>query len=212
MIKKILKENYLYLIIITILVIVLPCIFRSSLHDNIISFDYQVIDFVRKLVYNNLTKIFRIITFFGDLYIPIIIIVCILVFVKNKWYFAIISSSYLFAGAIAFITKNLAARQRPLEALITIPNSYSFPSGHTLTSVVFYTVLTYLLINRFKIKNKKICYICSSILIILIAFSRIYLGVHFFSDVIGGIVIGIPCLLMILNIIKLNFIKKLNKK
>ncbi len=209
MIKKIIKENYIYLIVITFLIIFLSCIFRSSLHDKIIIFDYKVIKFIKKMVDVRLTYFFRIMTYFGDFHIPIVIIACIFLFIKNKWYFYTQSICYMFAGLIAFLTKYFAGRARPIEALIKIPSSYSFPSGHTLTSIIFYIILSYLLINFYKIKNKRLVYSISTFLIVIVGFSRIYLGVHYFSDVIGGIILGIPCLMMLLNIIEKNFKHKL---
>ena len=209
MIKKIIKENYIYMIIICLLIIVLTCVFRSSLHDKIILFDYKVIVNINKIIDNNLTTFFKIMTFFGDFHIPIVILVCILLFIKNKWYFYLQSGSYLMSVGVAYLAKILSARPRPIEALIRIPISYSFPSGHTLTAIVFYIVLSYLLIHYFKIKNKTLVYSCSILLILIVGFSRIYLGVHYFSDVMGGIILGIPTLFMCLNIIEKNFKKKL---
>jgi membrane-associated phospholipid phosphatase len=60
------------------------------------------------------------------------------------------AGSYLVAGGIAFIVKILAGRERPIEALIEIPFTKSFPSGHTLTSIVFYMMLVYLLTYHYK--------------------------------------------------------------
>ena len=211
MIKKVVKENLVYLIILFILTVSSIIIMKSSLINDITSFDRYVINFVMSIVNKKLTTIFKIITNFGDIYIPIGILVCIFIFIKNKWYFYLQSGSYLIAGAITFLSKMLVGRERPLEALIEIPKSNSFPSGHTFTSIVFYFTLVYLLtINKDK-KTKTICFILISIFISLIALSRVYLGVHFCSDVIGGILFGIPCLLMIINIIDKNFKKKLKK-
>ena len=130
------------------------------------------------------------------------VIVCILIFIKNKKYFYIITSGYAFAGLIVFISKTITQRPRPLEALIEIPKSFSFPSGHTLTSIVFYITLWYLLTYKSAKKTKIITFILTVLIVILIGISRIYLGVHYFSDVIGGIILALPILFMIINISK----------
>jgi len=84
--------------------------------------------------------------------------------------------------------KNLIERQRPcwldpsVILLIPNPSDYSFPSGHTLSSVIAATILT--------LYNRKFGYVVIP-LALLIAFSRLYLYVHFPSDILGGLVLGI---------------------
>jgi undecaprenyl-diphosphatase len=159
--------------------------------------------------YNNETvsSILKFITNFGDFYIPLFILVCIIIFVKNKYYFSIEAGGYLIAGIITYISKLLASRSRPLEALIKIPNSYSFPSGHTLTSIVFYTFLCY--VATYNRKTRKILLPIVILLILAISISRIYLGVHYFSDVVGAIILSIPILLMNINIFNKHVKEKL---
>lgn len=209
MIKKVFKENLIYIIIIISLIIVLSIIMRSSLHGKIIIFDNKVIEFVRDILDSRLTSFFKLMTNSGALYIPIVILVCIFVFIKNKWYFCIETVSYAFAGLVSYIAKLIVARPRPLEALIKMPSTYSFPSGHTLTSLVFYCILFYLLTIKSKRSVKIIGFIFSLSLICIVSVSRIYLGVHYFSDVLGGFIIGIPCVLIIVNTIEKNLKEKL---
>lgn len=209
MIKKILKENYLYLIIIILLIITFLIIKNTNIYNKIVDIDYTVIEFIGNHVDKRLTAVFNFLTNFGDWYIPTIIIVCILLFIKNKWYFTLITGSYTISGLVVLTSKLLVRRPRPLVALIDIPKSYSFPSGHTLTSIVFYMVLWYLLTKNTNRFNKAVFFSLFILLAILVGFSRIYLGVHFFSDVIGGLILSIPCTLMCLNIINKNFGEKL---
>ena len=209
MIKKILKDNWIYMFIIILLIVSFIVIKNSSIYKYIVNFDYKVIEFFGNINDKRLTTSMSFITNFGDWYIPILIIVCIFLIIKNKWYFYILSSSYLLSGIVVFITKILVARPRPLEALIKIPSSYSFPSGHTLTSLIFYMTLFYLMTE----KSNKLIRITFGLLfcflIVVVAFSRVCLGVHFFSDVVGGFILGMPCLLCCINIIEKNFKEKL---
>jgi undecaprenyl-diphosphatase len=182
---------------------------RSSLHDKIILFDHKVFDFFNNINNDSLTKFFKIITHFGDIYIPCIILIIILIFNNNRWLFLFQTLGYGFSGIVTYIAKISAARPRPTEALIKIPSSYSFPSGHTLTSIVFYVLLFYLFaFNKDKTKRHIIMGI-GLIFAFLIAISRIYLGVHYFSDVVGAFILAIPCLLLIRNVIHKNFGKNL---
>ena len=208
-VTKLIKENYINLIIFSVLIILFTIIMRSSLLDKIIVIDNQVIEFMKLIVNKYLTFIFKIFTFLGDFYIPCLIIVCIFIFIKNRWYFLILAGGYVVAGVTSFVAKYLSLRPRPLNALISIPKSYSFPSGHTLTSVVFYFLLWYLLTFKCSKKVKIITLIITIICITLIAISRIYLGVHYFSDVVGGYIIGIFSLIIIINVINLHFKERL---
>lgn len=207
MIKKIFKENYIYLIIILLLVTIFSIVMRSSLHDKIILFDKKIINLVNRNVSSSVVNIFKVLTRFGGFVIPCIILIILLIFHKNKWIFILQSCSYAIAGIITYLSKLLAARPRPEIAIIKIPKSFSFPSGHTLTSIVFYTMLCYLL--TYNMKNRKVIMIIGFIFALLIASSRVYLGVHYFSDIVGGFIIAIPCLLMCINIIRKNYKDKL---
>ena len=209
MIKKILNENKYLFIILIIVIALLSIIMRSSIHEKIMMFDSKVIFFISNLIDIRLTNLFKYMTNFGDIYIPFLILVCIFVFIKNKWYFYLQSGTYLFAGIITYISKLIVSRPRPVSALIDIPKSFSFPSGHTLTSFVFYSFLCYLLTINIPKKYKPIFYIFYGIMILIIAMSRIYLGVHYFSDVIGGFIIGIICLIICINITEKNFKERL---
>ena len=195
--------------IIILLIVSFIVIKNSSIYKYIVNFDYKVIEFFGNINDKRLTTSMSFITNFGDWYIPILIIVCIFIIIKNKWYFYTLSSSYLLSGIVVFITKILVARPRPLEALIKIPSSYSFPSGHTLTSLIFYMTLFYLMTE----KSNKLIRITFGLLfcflIVVVALSRVCLGVHFFSDVVGGFILGMPCLLCCINIIEKNFKEKL---
>ena len=212
MIKKILKENYIYLIVILFLILLFHFVINSSCYETIISFDNKFFESINDFRSDFMTVIFRIFTFFGEIYIPLIIIICLFIFKKNKWYSFIQVGCYAIAGVITYASKLLIARPRPISALIKIPSSYSFPSGHTVTSIVFYVILIYLLTYYSKKEVRHSSMFLASIFALLIAISRPYLGVHYLSDIIGGMILCIPILLMLRNIINLNFNKKLSGK
>ena len=99
--------------------------------------------------------------------------------------------------------KYIVQRPRPTEFRIIDETGYSFPSGHSMASMAFYGFLIYLIYKN--IKNKYIKWgliITLSVLIILIGMSRIYLGVHYTSDVIAGFLISISYLIIFTSIIK----------
>lgn len=206
---KILKENKWYLITLVAVTIVFLIIKNTSIYNYVVSFDYSVIESISNNVDKRVTALMQFITNFGDWYTPIAISMCIFIFIKNKLYFYLLTSSYGFSGIISFFTKLIVRRPRPSFALIDIPSSFSFPSGHTLTSIVFYLIFCYLITNKQSNLNKYIYASLFSCLTLIIGFSRIYLGVHFFSDVVGGLIYGNICLLCCINIIEKNFKERL---
>ena len=212
MIKKIAKENYVYIVLIVIFILVFHIAINSEIHESIIKFDNDFFVAINDFRSNFLTSMFKIFTNFGNIYIPALIIICLFIFKKNKWIGYLQASSYLIAGIITYLSKLLIARPRPLVALIKIPSSYSFPSGHTLTSIVFYIMLAYLLTYKSEKEVRNSFIILATFFSLLIAFSRPYLGVHYLSDILGGMILSIPILLMLINIIDKNFSKKLSRK
>ncbi|MFH1712732.1 MAG: phosphatase PAP2 family protein [Candidatus Jacksonbacteria bacterium] len=97
------------------------------------------------------------------------------------------------AGACisGFLLKNGIARPRPLDALYQA-SSYSFPSLHTTGAVILYGLAAYILCREIKKKQYKPWITAAAILIITaVAYSRLYLKVHYLSDVIGGAILGL---------------------
>lgn len=153
-----------------------------------------------------MTRFMRFITFWGSSWALIIISLVILftAFIwKKKKYFlcSLLVPGNLAAGALLnFILKQLFHRQRPeLLKLIEI-GGYSFPSGHSMSSISFYGFLIYLSIRYIKRWPKYCIAGVLSLLIIAIGISRIYLGVHYASDVLGGYIVGSGWLVLFIRL------------
>lgn len=131
--------------------------------------------------------------FLDKLTSPIGVIILTIIILTTLFYFkqkrnaliiiAVIFSSWL----VENVLKIIFARSRPASGLI-IENSYSFPSGHALVSSA--TILVIIGLYYKKLKFEKTINLAGAILIGLIVFSRLYLGVHWLSDVLAGIAIG----------------------
>ena len=93
-------------------------------------------------------------------------------------------------------------RPRPEDFRLIEETGYSFPSGHSMASMAFYGLIIYFAFKYVKNKNAKII-ICTilSLLVLLIGISRIYLGVHYASDVIAGFVLSIAYLVVYITIV-----------
>lgn len=153
--------------------------------------DGNILLFLQDTVRNGvLTPIFTVLTRLGDAgVIWIIISVCLLFNRRTR----MVGVMGLAALAMSFLINNLAlknlfARRRPFDVveglvpLIERPTDYSFPSGHTAASFAAAEIFLEKLPKRFGIP--------AMVLAVLIAFSRLYLGVHYPSDIIGGIAGG----------------------
>ena len=79
--------------------------------------------------------------------------------------------------------------------------SYSFPSGHSMISVLFFGSIIYL-VNKYNVKHKKLITFSLSTFILLVGISRIYLGVHYLTDVVGGYLLGLVVLFLIIHILE----------
>ncbi|MCR4334253.1 MAG: bifunctional DedA family/phosphatase PAP2 family protein [Patescibacteria group bacterium] len=136
---------------------------------------------------------FFVTNYFSPLNITIftIIIVAVLAY-KKIWdnFFLFISSIGASAVMVTFV-KYLVERTRPENALY-LDTGYSFPSGHAVFSIVFFCLLFYILQSHTKRKfAREIIGLVSIFSFLIIGFSRVYLNVHWFSDVIGGFSLGL---------------------
>ena len=106
-------------------------------------------------------------------------------------------------ASLNIILKNVFVRQRPNELRLIEETGYSFPSGHAMASTAVYGLLLYIVFRE--VKNKKIrniACILQAILIFIIDMSRIYVGVHYASDVIAGTCLSIAYLILFIQIMK----------
>jgi len=96
------------------------------------------------------------------------------------------------AMAINTILKNIFQRQRPMEMArrIALPNSHSFPSGHSLLSAATYPIVAHHFVQHAPIAVQSLGHTLAGLTILSVGFSRVYFGVHFPSDVLGGFAAG----------------------
>ena len=201
MLKRIIEKNYKWIIAFLCLIIVLMML------EDIFENEQLTLDMVvYRLVILNLrsepvTAIMKVITNLSSVYVLIAITIGILLFVKNKKVGLCVASNLIITTLLNQLLKYIIQRPRPDGYRLIAESGYSFPSGHSMVSMAFYGLIIYLIWKM--VKNKKIKYISCGILgllIPMIGFSRIYLGVHYASDVIGGFAISIIYLLLFTNI------------
>ena len=146
------------------------------------------------------TPIAKFITNFGGAIFLIILTILLLVVLKNKKVRLSICTNLVVVTILNQLLKRLLQRPRPTEFRIIEENGYSFPSGHSMVSMAFYGYLIYLIYTFVKNEYLKwISIVLLSLLICLIGISRIYLGVHYTSDVLGGFLISISYLVIYIS-------------
>ena len=196
-IEKILKKNYKYIILL-ICIVVLYAIIEDLFNKETIFIDLFIYKLIVLSMRNDiLTIIFKIITNLGGAYCLIIIAILCAIFIKNKKIAFAIPINLILSTMLNLVLKNIVERPRPIGYRLIDETGYSFPSGHSMISAAFYGLIIYFIWKN--VKNTKLKYISCillSLLILFIGISRIYLGVHYASDVIGGFTISIAYLII----------------
>lgn len=157
--------------------------------------------FIEKLRNDKLTTFMKLATKLSNpeimIVIAIISIIICIKFIKNKKLSLGIILNLAGITIINQILKFIFRRERPIGYRLIEMSGYSFPSGHAMVSLAFYGLLIYITKRLVKNKYLKILLIILNIaIIILIGVSRIYLGVHYLSDVLTGYSISIIYLLI----------------
>ena len=151
---------------------------------------------------------FTTVTKLGNTSIIIFVVILFVIIARNRHaLFLVVSSIDCFL--LTTIFKHFVGRSRPTELKLIEQGGYSFPSGHTMFAVCIYGYLFYLAIT--KIKNKILRYIVSILLLLVIlsiGVSRIYVGVHFASDVLAGYLLGVCYLLLLIEVEEKFYLKR----
>ncbi len=198
-IKKNLKWVVLFICLVGFLALAEDVFNKEIMYGDIIG--YKLISTF--LISDFVTPIAKFITNFGGAIFLSIATVMLFLFIKNKKIGLSIISNIVIIAVLNQLLKRILQRPRPTEFRIVEETGYSFPSGHSMVSMAFYGYLIYLIYRYIKNKYVKWTLITIlSILICLIGISRIYLGVHYTSDVLGGFLLSISYLVIYISSIK----------
>jgi len=169
--------------------------------------DMAIFERIKPTVNTITNKIMLFITFLGkhQFLIPAnLLVIFYFLFIKRQTWFSIrviaISISSLL---LMLLLKQLFQRKRPLSPLLKAAKGLSFPSGHAIMSVTFYGSLIYILQHNISVEwLKALSTVLLIGLILWIGYSRVYLRVHYASDVAAGFIIGLLWLLISLAVLK----------
>lgn len=208
-IKEFINKNFKWLILFIALIGFLALaenVFNKEIMNGDI-IGYKIIS--TSLISDFATPIAKFITNFGGAIFLTILTIILFILIKNKKIGISIFANLVIITGLNQLIKHILQRPRPTEFRIIQETGYSFPSGHSMVSMAFYGYLIYLIYKYIKYKYIKwSSIVLISILICFIGISRIYLGVHYTSDVLGGFLISISYLIIYASTVNKFLIKK----
>lgn len=184
---------YYFILFLSLIFIWLSFIVSMN-KDIIIKFDTNILSYFHQIQSNTLDKFYEFITWLGSLWIILPLYLCILFFLFKVGYKNILALNIMFFGAVGttYAIKYMMDRKRPdvFQTIGDLPFDPSFPSGHT-TQIAIFSLLIGFLLFEFDISNKLIYLFLIFMIFSFVISSRIYLQVHFFSDILGGILVAL---------------------
>jgi len=193
------KKKMIVLGIMVVLFIILTVLIKTHI---IKPFDNLVESFVIGIRNDNLTRVMTTITNISRAYFLISMSIILLFVIKNKKTPLLIIINLVCVFLSSQLLKIIFRRARPDGEFLVGASGYSYPSGHAMVSLAYFWFILYLIKKNVKSKLMRIILtIITIVLIFLIGFSRIYLGVHYTSDVLGGFILAIGYLMIFFTVI-----------
>ena len=195
------------IIIVCLCLLLFSVILFNVCKYGVLDIDNNVYNFISKNIMNDtLSSILKCLTHLGGVaFIVLLGVLCFMFCKKNRWF---ITFDLVGCTVINQTIKHIVRRPRPNVLRLVSESGYSFPSGHSMISVAFYGLVIYFVYKN--INNKYLKWVLISLLsllILTIGFSRIYVGVHYFTDVVGGFFLALAYLIVYIYIYNKKVIK-----
>ena len=179
-------------IILVLIFLILGLMVRKSSQG--ILFDLKLLEIIHETANPVVFNIMKFISYLGseNFLIPAMAVIIIYnIFKKNMRESLFLLVNTLGSFVLNFIAKAIFQRARPLDFSLVKQGGLSYPSGHSMVVMSMYLAIFYLLTRNIKDENKRIFIgIIVGIYILLMGISRMYLGVHWPTDIIGGYILG----------------------
>lgn len=200
-------EILVAIIVFIIALIAFIQVARMVFLNNKKEIDSRAFDFLSHHVSDSNTGIMQFFTYLGThtFLIPAnLVLICYFLFIKkHRWYSIKIPVVSLSSLLLMYLLKLVFNRPRPLIPLLKEAQGLSFPSGHALNSMAFYGLLIYLVWRNIKDSGLKwVLVLLLSLNILMIGVSRVYLRVHYATDVIAGFCVGLMWLLISITVLR----------
>lgn len=205
--RRIMNKRNIIIFLCLILFLIIG-LYVIKIDGNVI--DNTVYNFIISFKSKYTTLFFKGVTFLSSVLFMVVVSILLLLVKKIK-YRKLMLINIILDVILNTCLKYIFRRERPRDIMMVIENGFSFPSGHTMLATIFYGFIIYLIYKSDKSRKfKYVSIILLSLLILLIGISRIYLGVHYTTDVLGGYLISISYLMVFIYYIeKKNLLEKM---
>lgn len=194
-------KNYIIISLFAFILIATAVLFKATMKEDLLLY-YLLISIKN----NILLSVATLLSFLGSIKGLIVVSFFLIFILKSNKQRIFLFLDLIGSGLIINITKNIFLRERPIIGQNLLAD-YSFPSGHTFIAITFYGFLLYLVMKDKKVSYKKLKEGVLLFLIITIPLSRLILGVHYLTDVLGGITLGLAYLFFLIIMYESNFLK-----
>lgn len=209
-IQMFMKKNWKWFICLLALLaffLLMEDVFRNE----VLSMDDAFANFVISIRSAELTLFFKIVTILCNTSFIAAIFIFVFLVVKNIRIKKYLCVNILIVFMTNTLLKIIVSRPRPLGEHLVDAGGFSFPSGHAMMAVGLYGLFIYFAYKYIKEKRQKcILMVSLFIVILLIGMSRIYLGVHYTSDVLAGFMLSLAYLIVYVSIMESRVVKKIN--
>ena len=194
-------KNYIIISLFAFILIATSVLFKATMKEDLLLY-YLLISIKN----NILLSVATLLSFLGSIKGLIVVSFFLVFILKSNKQRIFLFLDLIGSGLIINITKNIFLRERPIIGQNLLAD-YSFPSGHTFIAITFYGFLLYLVMKDKESNYKKLKEGVLLFLIITIPLSRLILGVHYLTDVLGGITLGLAYLFFLIIMYESNFLK-----
>lgn len=194
-------KNYIIISLFAFILIATAVLFKATMKEDLLLY-YLLISIKN----NILLSVATLLSFLGSIKGLIVVSFFLVFILKSNKQRIFLFLDLIGSGLIINITKNIFLRERPIIGQNLLAD-YSFPSGHTFIAITFYGFLLYLVMKDKESNYKKLKEGLLLFLIITIPLSRLILGVHYLTDVLGGITLGLAYLFFLIIMYENNFLK-----
>ena len=194
-------KNYIIISLFAFILIATSVLFKATMKEDLLLY-YLLISIKN----NILLLVATLLSFLGSIKGLIVVSFFLIFILKSNKQRIFLFLDLIGSGLIINITKNIFLRERPIIGQNLLAD-YSFPSGHTFIAITFYGFLLYLVMKNKESNYKRLKEGVLLFLIITIPLSRLILGVHYLTDVLGGITLGLAYLFFLIIMYESNFLK-----